>query len=124
MYNIFTDDARGLNKLCDSLANFEITRDDLLKQDEKEMDSTTKEMYSPAKKTKLQQMATTSKATQQKKKKLDMVKVEAAKSRAKEIFNQMAPISVESAVECSSDEESASEMEKTVQDQQKLIERG
>ena len=46
----FTDDTRELNKICDSLINFEITRDDLLKQDEKEVDLTTEEMYSPAKK--------------------------------------------------------------------------
>ena len=39
-----------------------------------------------------------------------MAKVEAAKSRIKEIFKQMAPISVQSAVQCSSYEESVSEM--------------
>ena len=73
-----------MNKICDSLINFEITRDDLLKQDEKEVDLTTEEMYSPAKKTKLEQMGTSNnyKAKKQKKKKLVMAKVEEEKRQA------------------------------------------
>ena len=107
--------------MCDSLINFEITREELLRQADTEVDSTTEEVDSPVKKPRLEnkvkKMASISKSKTDKKK-LAFSKAEAAKSRAKEIFSEMAPT-------CSSDLDSSSEdeeMMKQVRDQQKLIE--
>ena len=118
---IHIGDSRQLNKVCDSLINFETTREELLREADAEVDSTTEEIDSPVKKPKLDKKvnnpASTSNAKSSGKKKQAVSKVEAAKSRAKEIFSQMAPT-------CSSDLESNSEDEimKQVKDQQETIE--
>lgn len=95
IYFHVADDRRDLNKVCDSLISFEVTREDLLRQAETEVDSTTEETYSPMKKPKKVKTIAcsqkTKKALVQEKKKVALSKVEAAKIRAKEIFNQMTP---------------------------------
>lgn len=117
---IHIGDCRQFNKVCDSLINFETTREELLREADAEVDSTTEGIDSPVKKPKLDKKvnpASTSNAKSSGKKKQAVSKVEAAKSRAKEIFSQMAPT-------CSSDLESNSEdeMMKQVKDQQETIE--
>ena len=89
---LYADDRRDLK--YDSLISFEITREDLLREAETEVDSTSEETYSPIKKPKkLKTIAAGSQKTKrahiQEKKKVALSKVEAAKIRAKEIFNQI-----------------------------------
>ena len=50
---IHIGDCRQLNKVCDSLINFETTREELLREADAEVDSTTEEIGSPVKKPKL-----------------------------------------------------------------------
>lgn len=50
-----------------------------------------------------------------------MAKVEAAKSRAKDIFNQMSPVSVEPDLRCESDDESDLDKGRQFQEQQRVI---
>ena len=76
-----------LNKMCDKLINFEITRDDLIKADESEVDSTVE--GTPVKKLKLDTTSSVQQKPKLKKseKKLQAeVKAKAAKLKAKEIF--------------------------------------
>ena len=107
--------------MCDALLHFEITREELLRQADAEVDSTT-EGDSPVKKPRLEsKVVKPAKTKLSEKKKLLFFKVEAAKSRAKEIFSQMGS-PVESDLVSSSDEESDLGMVKQVREQQKLIE--
>ena len=48
-----TDNRRELNKVCDALGSFEVTRKNLSQQAETEVDSTTEEVYSSVKKLQL-----------------------------------------------------------------------
>ena len=113
-------DCQQLNKVCDALINFKVTREELLRQAEVEVDSTT-EGDTPVKKPRLEsKVIKPAKAKPSEKKKLAFSKVEAAKSRAKEIFSQMAP-PVESDLDSCSEEESDLEMVKQMREQQKLI---
>jgi len=126
-FHFSADDLRELNKVCDSLVGLEITREELLEQHEAEVDSTTEDIDSPVKKPKLtpksEKKTTTSRKPKasniQEKKKLALSKVEAAKSRAKEIFREMPS---DSDLDDDSEHEGQGEMEKQVKEQEKVIE--
>ena len=82
--------------MCDKLINFEITRDDLIKADESEVDSTVED--TPVKKLKLDTTSVQQKPKLKKsEKKLQAeVKAKAAKLKAKEIFEAKDLLDVES----------------------------
>lgn len=126
----YADDCQQLNKTCSSLINFEVTRDDLLKQGESEVDSTTEDTYSPIKKkakldrpkikTKKTRKPAGSKSATQVKKVEAQAKLEAAKMRAREIFkakHRLVPL-----LDSDSEEEQMG-IHKQLQEQQQLIER-
>ena len=124
----YADDRQQLNKTCTSLINFEVTRDDLLKLGESEVDSTTEDTYSPIKKkAKLDRPKIKDKkpkkpaGSKSAAKKVEaQAKIEAAKMRAREIFKakrRLVPLSD------SDSEEEQMGIHKQLQEQQQLIER-
>lgn len=81
LYLFITTDSRPeLNKLCESLVNMEITKEDVLQKSESEVDSTTED--TPVKKPKILKEKQVNN-----KKKINFAKAQAAAARAKEIFN-------------------------------------
>ena len=78
---VYIDDRQQLNKICDQLLNLEISKEDLLKMNECEIDSTTNEKIS--KKPKLDQGSKKSK---------NVAKAEASRIRAEEIFKTKSDI--------------------------------
>lgn len=114
------DDRQSLNKWCDQLINFEVTREELLESHELEVDSTTENKSAPLKKKRkvlVEPEAGTKKNTQ-------LVGAMAAKSRASEIFKAMSPASNnDEKIGTPSDKDSADvlSMKEQLQQQQQLI---
>ena len=80
------DNRQLLNSKCDALANLEITREDLLQQDAKQVDSTTDIESSPAKKPCKSSKIPATKGKKGKEKSKKLARVAAAQARAKSMF--------------------------------------
>ena len=114
---LFVDNRQQLNRTCESLINFEVTREEVLAQSEVQVDSTTDDKPNPVKKPKLSAegvLCSTKKSKMIEKKQLTLTRAETAKMRAREIFRA-------SPSESGNDDKSDSELLKQLCGKEELI---